>query len=108
MCDTLTTHEGAELGCVDDVRRYGIEVPDDIEGDRCLCSLELPEVLVGHPSAWKRQGWFDGWAEVGPDGRTWFEGYDANVEIDGVVHMRRSDGRTAATLEEIEAARAPV
>lgn len=106
MCDTLTTVDGAELVSVGELRRYGITVPDDVEGDRCLCHLELDAVLEAHTSEWKPDGWHEGFAEVGPDGRTWFEGYDNNKRKGRVTHMRRSDGRTAKTLEQIEAERA--
>lgn len=116
MCDSLTTKDGIVLRTLGDLLRYGINVPEwaldcaVAEEDRCLCWVDVPGVLAGHPSRW-RPGLLmsgDGWDEVGPDGRTWWEGYDIHTPdptIERAVTMSRSDGRRAMTLEQWEAAR---
>lgn len=110
MCDMLITHEGAELVNVDELRRYGISVEGHgvdghpFEGHDCLCVLELDAVVAAHSSEWRRVP-ADGYAEVGPDGRTWEDGFDANREDGCVIILGRSDGRSEKTLEEIEAER---
>lgn len=116
MCEVLVTADGIELRTVGEVARYGIGLPewaseDPDDRDRCLCELDLPAVLAGRPSAW-REGFAmpgDGWCEVGADGRTWHEGFDLltkDPKYPRSARLGRSDGRTAMTLDDWEAASA--
>lgn len=115
MCEVLVTADGIELSTLDEARRYGIGIPADAGGrfhgdDWCLCSLDLEAVLDAHPSVWKAGFTMsgDGWSEVGPDGRTWDEGFDIRTEdpkYPGMINIRRSDGRKDLTLNDWEAAR---
>jgi len=116
MCDILTTADGIELTTPDELRRYGIDVPtwagaEPGDDHRCLCSIDIAGVLAGHPAAW-RWGFSlsgDGWEEVGPDGRTWWEGFDVRTKDPRYtrgVRLARSDGRSKMTLEAWEAAQA--
>lgn len=116
MCDVLVTKDGIELWSTGDARRYGLALPSSAfsgaDGERnCLCGVDFEDVLAGHASTWKRGGGlsgFGGWSEVGPDGQTWWEGYDVCVEHDGYDAIFRSDGRAASSLEEWESGHAEV
>lgn len=116
MCEVLVTADGIGLWTPGEDHCYGIAVPveslnNPIHGDsRCWCGTDLEVLLAEHPSTW-RQGLTvsgRGWSEVGPDGRTWWEGFDTETpheKWDDVLFVSRSDGRAALTLEEWEASR---
>lgn len=115
MCDTLFTKDGIELRTIGEAIRYGISFPagsyDAGDEDWCFCRLygELGDVLAGHSSQWVEGSYhvFGRFAEVGPDGRTWWDGYDIEEKAEGhtsLITISRSDKRAALTLEEWEAA----
>lgn len=113
MCDVLVTADGIELWTLDQAHRYGIAVPKEtfnnpIHGDRCLCGADIAPLLDVHSSTWRHERTLSGrgWSEIGPDGRTWWEGYDIlepHPDYDDVDLISRSDGRRALTLEDWEA-----
>lgn len=105
MCDVLITKDGIELSSVGEVARYGIKVPDHISRGSCLCAFDLGKIL---PSNWVPSGSpFGGFQEVGPDGKTWEDGYEC---IDKGTHLVRfrPDGRKPATLQEWENGEIPI
>lgn len=114
MCDVLVTVDGIELRTIEQARRYGVAVPASAEHDHygagwCLCEADLGPLLARHPSTWREEATSAGfgWAEVGPDGRTWEDGFDVQTEHPrvNVLLVERSDGRRAMTLEEWERSR---
>ena len=104
MCQNLVTYDGFEIECCRDARLYGLAIGTDdyTEDGACLCNADLETAFAQHSSEWKRGVW--GWDEVGPDGRTWYEGYDIetrDTEWDNLVHVSRSDGKTEASWENV-------
>lgn len=114
MCDVLVSKDGIELETVGDAARYGLAVPasllsNPIHGDRkCLCGINVEELLNLHPSTWRRGAGLAGsrgWSEEDADGCTWWDGFDrydpGDDERSGSI--ARSDGREARTLDNREA-----
>ncbi len=115
MCYTLVTKDGIELRTIGEAKRYGITIPAEAlteysGGAACLCNVEIEPLLATHSSAWRASFALpgDGFAEVGDDGRTWWDGYDVATPDPGrarTTRLSRSDGRRAITLAQWEVSR---